>query len=76
MDKQKGIIEKGKEIFYRLKPKLVKKYQAGHFVTIEVNSGKFFVGKNSVEAIEKAKKEFPQKQFFMAQVGKMAGILK
>lgn len=76
MADQKQIVEKGKNIFYRLKPQLDKKYQPGSFLTIEVGSGKFFVGKTPIEAISKAKKKFPKKQFFLTQVGKMAGILK
>lgn len=76
INQQKLIIEKGKDIFYRIKPKLEKKFQPGHFVTIEVNSGKFFVGRNPIEAINRAKKKFPRKQFFLAQVGRASGILK
>lgn len=76
INQQKSIIEKGKSIFYRIKPKLKKKYQPGNYVTIEVDSKKFFVGKNPIEAINKAKKQFPDKQFFLAQVGRAAGILK
>ena len=76
INKQKLIVDKGKDIFYRLKPSLEKKYQPRDFVTIEVNTGKFFVAKSPVEAIGKAKKHFPSKQFFLAQVGRAAGILK
>lgn len=73
---QNLIVEKGKDIFYRIKSRLQKKYQPGNFITIEVNSGKFFVGKNPIEAINKAKRHFPKRQFFMAQLGRAAGILK
>jgi len=76
INQQKLIVKKGKDIFYRLKPSLEKKYQPRDFVTIEVNTGKFFVGKSPVEAIDKAKKYFPHRQFFLAQVGRAAGILK
>lgn len=73
---QNDIIEKGKSIFYHLRSKLEKKYKPGNFLTIEVNSGKFFVGKTPIEAISKAQKKFPHKQFFLTQVGRLAGILK
>ena len=76
INQQKLTVEKGKDIFYKLKPSLEKKYKPGDFVTIEVNTGKFFIGKNPIEAISKAKKHFPRKQFFLAQVGRAAGILK
>ena len=70
------IVERGKEIYYRLKPSLKKKYKLSYYVSIEVESGDYFVGKNTLEALEKAKKQYPRKQFFLAQIGKMAGILK
>jgi hypothetical protein len=70
------MIEKGKNLYLKLKPKLEKKYEPQQYVSIEVNSGQYFVGKNSLEAITKAQKKFPKKQFFLAQVGKLAGSLK
>lgn len=74
--KTKTILKKGERIYKSLKPKLEKNFSKGDFVAIETESGKFFVGKTSIESVKKAKKEFPKKQFFLAQVGRMAGILK
>lgn len=34
LGKQQLIVEKGKDIFYRLKPKLEKQFQSGYYVTI------------------------------------------
>ncbi len=76
INQQQLIIEKGKNIFYSIKNKLEKNYKPGYFVTIEVKSGKYFVGKNPTEAINKAKKNFPRRQFFLSQVGRVAGMLK
>lgn len=76
MKNQKTIIEKGENIYYRIKPILEKEYEPGYFVTIEVNSGKFFVGKTPIDALHKAKRTFPKKQFFLAQIGRLAGTLK
>lgn len=73
---QKVIIEKGKDIYYKIKPQLEKKYKPGFYVTIEVNTGKYFIGRTPIDALENARKEFPTKQFFLAQVGKLAGTLK
>lgn len=70
------IIQKGEKIYYRLKPELEKQYQSNYYVSIEVDSGKYFVGKNPIESLHKAKKEFPRKQFFLTQVGNIAGHLK
>lgn len=75
-NKNNYIIEKGKEIYFHIKKNLEKKYSPSEYVTIEVTSGKCFVGKTPIEAIKKAKKQFPHKQFFMAQVGRVAGALK
>ena len=70
------IIARGRGIYYRLKPSLEKKYKPNYYVSIEVESGDYFVGKNTLEALEKAKKQHPRKQFFLAQIGRIAGILK
>ncbi len=70
------IVEKGREIYYKIKPQLEKKHDPGNYVTIEVNSGRFFVGRNSIEAMDKAKKHFPRRQFFMARVGRITSNLK
>lgn len=74
--KPQFIVEKGREIYYRIKPELNKKYEPGYYVTIEVNSGKFFVGRTSIEAMDKAKKHFPRRQFFMANIGRLPSMLK
>lgn len=73
---KKNLAERGREIYYRLKPTLEKKYSPSDYVSIEVGGGKYFIGKTGIEAIKKAEKAYPNKQFFLAQVGKIAGILK
>ncbi len=70
------VVEKGREIYYKIKPQLEKKFNPGYYVTIEANSGKYFIGKNSVEALEKAQKHFPKRQFYMARVGRITSNLK
>ncbi len=69
---QNEIVKKGENIYYKIKPELEKKYNSNYYVTIETESGKYFVGKNPIESLHKAKKEFPDKQFFLAQVGNIA----
>ena len=73
--KGKEIVRKGEKIYYKIKPELEKKYNPGYYVTIEVGSGKYFVGKTSIEAAHKAKKVFPKKQFFLARVGRLADYM-
>jgi len=38
-------------------------------MAIEVESGKYFLGETQVEALEKAKKQFPKKIFYFMRVG-------
>lgn len=67
---------RGREIYYRLRPTLEKKYSPSDYVSIETESESYFVGKTGIKAIKKAEKAYPNKRFFLAQVGRIAGILK
>ena len=73
--KGKMIVKKGEKIYFKIKPELEKKYNPSYYVTIEVDSEKYFIGKTSIDAYYKAHKVFPKKQFFLAQVGRLAGTL-
>jgi len=65
------LAEKGQQIYLdELKDKLEKAHM-GEYVVIEVESKKYFVGKDPVTVNEKARKEFPDKLFFMVQIGKL-----
>ncbi len=72
---QTNIAKKGERLYYKIKPDLEKKYDLSYYVTIEVGSGKYFVGKTPIQAYNKAKKQFPKKIFFLAQVGNLYGKL-
>lgn len=56
--------------FYKekLKPLLEPEHN-GEFVAIEPYSGKYFLEKRKLDAIEKARREMPDKLFFLAKVG-------
>lgn len=62
------IAEKGITIYKKLSGRLEKKH-FGEFVAIEVETGKYFVGKTQMEATTEAKKEFPQEIFYLMKVG-------
>lgn len=62
------IAQKGMEIYQRIS-KRIEKNHTGSFVAIEIESGKYFLGQTQVEAIEKAKKHFPTKIFYLMKVG-------
>ena len=46
----------------------------GHYVAIEVESGKYFLGDTAEKAIEAAKYAFPDKLFFITRIGGAARI--
>ena len=75
MTSQNIIIKKGKEILQAITPTF-EQQKRGKFVTIEIKSGKFFVGRSPIQEINKAKRQFPHKQFFIAQIGQATGFLK
>ena len=62
------IARKGEEIYQKIS-KHIEKKRSGDFVAIEVESGKYFLGQTQMEAIEKAKKRFPQKVFYLMKIG-------
>jgi len=67
------IAEKGMEIYKKVRDQLEKKY-FGEFVAIDIQSEEYFVGKTQIEAIEKAKKHFPTKIFYLMKIGFSAVI--
>lgn len=63
------LIQKGEKLYEeKLKDKLEKKY-LGKFVAIEVDSSEFFIGDTLQQALEKAKKQFPDKIFHSIKIG-------
>jgi len=71
-----SFIEKGKQIYYQLKPGLDKKFSSDNYISIDVETGEYQVDKTDVGAILKSQKRHPGKKFFLAQVGRVAGMLK
>ena len=65
----KKLAEVGQRIYdERLRKKLEPRY-AGKIVTIEVDSGDYFVGDTLREAIQKARKRYPEEVFYSVKVG-------
>ena len=62
------IAQKGIQVYQKISKQIEKDY-SGDFVAIEVESGEYFLGQTQVEAIEKAKKHFPTKIFYLMKVG-------
>lgn len=62
------IAHKGEEVYRKISKQIEKKY-LGDFMAIEVESGKYFLGETQIEALEKAKKHFPTKIFYLMKIG-------
>jgi hypothetical protein len=73
---KKSFVEKGKQIYYQIKPMLEKKFSPEDYISIDVETGDYHVDKTDVGAILKSQKHHPGKKFFLAQVGQVAGMLK
>lgn len=67
------IAQKGTEV-YRKISKRIEKNHMGEFIAIEVESGKYFLGQTQVEAMEKAKKNFPTKIFYLIKIGSPVAV--
>jgi len=67
------IAQKGIQVYQKIS-KQIEKEHSGNFVAIEVESEKYFLGQTQVEAIEKAKKHFPTKIFYLMKVGFPAAV--
>ena len=67
------IAQRGTRVYQNISEKIEKDHM-GDFVAIEVESGKYFLGQTQIEAIEKAKKTFPEKIFYLMKVGFPAAV--
>lgn len=73
---QDNFIEKAKEHYYRIKKQLEEKYPGDQYVSIDPETGEYVVGKTAIEVMEKSEKHHPKGQFFVAQLGRISGLLK
>ena len=62
------LVEKGKEIYKKIKDRLEPEHK-GEIVAIEIKTGDYFLGKDLVEADEKAREKYPDAVFFLARIG-------
>jgi hypothetical protein len=65
----KQVAQKGEQIYQeKLKPILEPK-ENGKFVTIEVNSGEYFLGDSLLEALQQARQKYPDRLFHKKGIG-------
>jgi len=62
------IADEGERIYEEIKSKY-EPQDIGKFLAIEVDSKDVFIGERSSEAVEKAKKIYPDKVFFVVKIG-------
>ena len=55
------------EVYEKIKDQL--KGQEGKILTIDIESGDYFIGKNTIEAYKKGRKKYPHKEFFFKRIG-------
>lgn len=60
-------IKQGEEIYNKIKAKL--KERTGKMVAIDIETGEYFVGNDSLEACHVGKKKYPSKQFYLRRIG-------
>ncbi|MDZ7291437.1 MAG: hypothetical protein ONB44_07655 [candidate division KSB1 bacterium] len=65
--------ERGEAIFRVIEEKL-KPQHVGKVVAIEIGSGDYFLGRTGSEAVEEAKKKYPNKIFYLARIGSRAAV--
>ena len=62
------IAKKGEAIYEKIKAKYEPKHN-GKFLVIEVESADVYLAKSSIEAIDLARKEHPDKVFHLVKIG-------
>lgn len=64
------ILTQGEKIYFDNKTKL-EKTNIGKFAAIEIDSKEIFVDRDKLVAIQKAQKKYPQKLFYIVQIGNL-----
>lgn len=67
----KKVSEAGQRIYEQLRTKIEPRH-FGKIVAIDPTSGKYFVGETLHDAIEKGRKKYPDKVFYVVKVGSRA----
>jgi len=67
MENQVAIL--GKKYYDEHLKQILEPEHNGEFVTIDYESGQYFLGKTDVEAMKKGKANLPEKKLFLVRVG-------
>ena len=60
--------KKGEQLYQKFRARFKKKY-AGKVIAIDPDSGKYIIGKNELDAAEKAQRKFPGKLLDYLRIG-------
>ncbi len=63
------VVESGKKYYDEHLKQILEPEHNGEFVTIDYESGQYFVGKTDGEAVHKGKSAMPDKVLFLAKIG-------
>ncbi len=63
-----AIVDRGTKIYERIKKKYEPKH-IGKFLAIDPKSGDVYLGKDTVRAVQKGRKEHPKTVFFLVKIG-------
>lgn len=66
---QNEVAVKGKKYYDENLKQILEPDHFGEFVSIDFESGKYFLGKTDIEAIKKGSEAFPGKKLFLVRVG-------
>ena len=66
-------IKHAEEVYQKIKDQL--KGQEGKILALDVESGDYFIGKDTIEAYNEGRKKYPHKEFFFKRIGAKAAFM-
>ncbi len=69
------LVDKGEEIYKRIRDQLEKEHR-GEFLTINVDTGEYWLGRTAAEADKKGRENYPDEVFYLARVGRRAAFVR
>lgn len=66
------LAKEGYKIYQEKLKNILEPRHLGEYVAIEVDSGEYFLGADLAEALERAEKKYPEREFFVIKVGELA----
>lgn len=63
------VTKRGEEIYFNELKSQLENTNKGDYVVIDVDSKEYFVDNDLIQALDKAKQKYPDKLFFIVQIG-------